>query len=360
LFFFFQAHDRKERILAHQLRRIDYLGNVIVMGATASVLFALTYGGTRYDWSSWRIILPLILGLVSLPAFWFFERSPLVREPVVPTRLFANRTSTSVFLITFATSAILCWALFFLSVYFQAVLGSSPEHAGRQLMPIIAAAVPAAVGAVCLLSRFGRYKPLHITGFALSITGLGLFILLDAETSTAKWAIFEIIAGAGSGVFINTLLPACQAGLAERDQAAVTATWSFVRSYGNIWGVGISCAIFNNRFDQLSGRIPDPVVREALSRGRAYEYSSSSFLRVLDPVLQRIVVGVYVDSLKRVWEVAVAFAAMAFLLVFLEKEVPLRTHLETEFGLQLGENRHGRGRVNEASSSRCALIDSEH
>jgi hypothetical protein len=124
--------------------------------------------------------------------------------------------------------------------------------------------------------------------------------------------------------------------------------------------VGISCAIFNNRFDQLSGRIPDPVVREALSRGRAYEYSSSSFLRVLDPVLQRIVVGVYVDSLKRVWEIAVVFAAVAFLLVFLEKEVPLRTHLETEFELQLGENRHGGGRVNEASSSRCALIDNEH
>ncbi|KAL3483956.1 hypothetical protein BJX62DRAFT_244387 [Aspergillus germanicus] len=184
--------------------------------------------------------------------------------------------------------------------------------------------------------------------------------LLDAETSTAKWAIFEIIAGAGLGVVINTLLPACQAGHAECDQAAVTATWSFLRSFGNIWGVGISCAIFNNWFDQLSGWIPDPVVREALSRVRAYEYSSSSFLRVLDPVLQRIVVGVYVDSLKMVWEIAVVFAGVAFLLVFLEKEVPLRTNLETEVRLELGESRHGGGRVDEASSSTCALIDNEH
>jgi len=35
-----------------------------------------------------------------------------------------------------------------------------------------------------------------------------------------------------------------------------------------------------------------------------------------------------------VFQVATAFAGLAFLLVFLEKEVPLRTKLDTEYGLK--------------------------
>ena len=35
-----------------------------------------------------------------------------------------------------------------------------------------------------------------------------------------------------------------------------------------------------------------------------------------------------------VFQAATAFAGLAFLLVFLEKEVPLRTKLETEYGLK--------------------------
>lgn len=37
----------------------------------------------------------------------------------------------------------------------------------------------------------------------------------------------------------------------EADQAATTAAWSFVRSFGSIWGVAIPAAIFNNRFKVL-------------------------------------------------------------------------------------------------------------
>ena len=129
--------------------------------------------------------------------------------------------------------------LFFLPVYFQAVLGSSPARAGVQLLPSIAIAIPFAIVAVLLLAKFGKYKQLHFFGFALNTVGLGLFALLDENRSIAEWVIFQIIAAGGSGFVLNTLLPACQTPLEEKDQAAATATWSFIRSFGNIWGVSI-------------------------------------------------------------------------------------------------------------------------
>jgi hypothetical protein len=62
--------------------------------------------------------------------------------------------------------------------------------------------------------------------------------------------IYQAIAACGSGFVLNTLLPACQ--LEENDQAAATATWALVRSFGSIRGVVIPAAIFNNEFAKQS------------------------------------------------------------------------------------------------------------
>ncbi len=263
-----------------------------------------------------------------------FETLEFIVEPVVPPRLFMNRTSATVFAATFLNSALLYWVMFFLPVYFQAVLGASATGSGVRLLPIIVVAVPAAILAVVLLTKFGKYKPLHLFGFAVCTIGLGLFTTFDAESSTAEWVIFQIITGGGSGFVLNTLLPACQAGLVESDQAAATATWSFIRSFGSIWGVAIPAAIFNNRFDQLSFRIDDPSTRTLLSAGRSYQYATADFVNSFPPTLREQIISVYVDSLKLLWQISILFSGIAFLLVFLEKQIKLRKELDTEYGLE--------------------------
>ena len=98
--------------------------------------------------------------------------------------------------------------MFFLPVYFQAVLLSSPSRSGVQLLPIITIAVPAAIVAVLLLAKWGKYKPLHLGGFAVCTIGLGLFTLFDKNTSMAEWVIFQVITGGGSGFVILSTLSA--------------------------------------------------------------------------------------------------------------------------------------------------------
>ena len=157
--------------------------------------------------SQLSIVAPLVVGLVALGVFVAYENAPFVIEPVTPPRLFSNRTSLAVFAATFLNSALLYWVMFFLPVYFQAVLLSSPTRAGVQLLPIITIAVPAAIIAVLLLAKWGKYKPLHLGGFAVCTIGLGLFTLLDENSSMAEWVIFQVITGAGSGyVSLSPLL----------------------------------------------------------------------------------------------------------------------------------------------------------
>lgn len=334
---FLQVKYNKDVTFAQKIRRIDYLGNMLLIGSTVSVLFALTYGGTLYRWSSATIITPLVIGLLGLGVFIGVETLDFVAEPVVPPRLFANRTSATVFAVTFLNSALLYWMLYFLPIYFQTVLGSSPARSGVQLLPSIVIAIPAAIVAVLLLTKFGKYKPLHLAGFALNTIGLGLFTLLDKDSSTVEWVIFQIIAAGGSGFVLNTLLPACQTPLAESDQAAATASWSFVRSFGNIWGVAIPAAIFNSRFSQLSSRITDASVAAQFSHGNAYSHASASFLDTFEPEMKTEIVSVYSDSLKQVWQISVVFSGISFLLVFVEKQIKMRTELETEFGIDEGK-----------------------
>ena len=237
------------------LRRVDFAGNAVFIAATIAILIALTNAGTIYTWSSWRTVLPLCLGFGGLGVFAWYEWSGHCVEPTLPPQLFANRTSATAFALTMLHAMFLYWEIYFLPVYFQAVRGSSPARSGVQLLPtVINLMVFAGVGGVTM-EKLGRYLPLHLAAFALMTLGFGLFTLLNDRTSTAEWVIFQIIYAAGAGLPIGTLLPSAQAELGEELTATATGTWAVLRSFGTIWGIAVSAAIFNNRFTFLDARM---------------------------------------------------------------------------------------------------------
>lgn len=185
-----------------------------------------------------------------------------------------------------------------------------------------------------IITKTGRYRPIHFVGFALMTIGLGLFTLLDENSSTAEWVIFQMIAAVGMGLLLTGSLPAVQVELPENDVAAATASYAFMRSYGAIWGIYIPAAVFNGQFSAMSYRITDRDVRQQLSGGAAYSSVTNIVINFFSPQTKAEAVGVYTESLKTVWTVALAFSALRFCLVFLEKEIKMQTTLETEFGIK--------------------------
>ncbi|RYP10841.1 hypothetical protein DL764_000393 [Monosporascus ibericus] len=333
LYLFLHVNYKKEMTVSQKLRRIDYVGNGILMAATVAVLYALTYAGTVYSWSSWNVLVPLILGLFGFFLFAAFEVWGFSAEPVMPPRIFATRTSVVIAINTFINSALVYWIIYFLPVYFQSVHLFSPSYTGVALLTQSLVGIPGAAISAIALSRWGKYKPIHFSGFALSTIGMGLFSLLREGSSTAAWVLFQCVAALGAGMILNVLLPSFQAPIEEADQAAATAAWCFIRTHGQVWGVAIPATIFNNQVDRLLYRISDLDVRERLAGGGAYQYASANFVSSFDEPLRGEVIGVYREALRLVFLVGIAFAGLAFLLVFIEKEIPLRTVLETEFGL---------------------------
>ncbi|KAA8645746.1 hypothetical protein EYZ11_001255 [Aspergillus tanneri] len=335
ILFLHVRYDREATVWS-KLKRVDFVGNTILIASVIAILLSLTWAGTLHPWKSWRTLVPLLLGFVGLVAFMYFQASRWCLEPTMPLRLFTNRTAALTYILSFLHGIILYWVSMFLPVYFQSILEATPEKSGIDLFASVIPMVPFAIIGGVLITVTGKYKPLLIVGFALMTIGMGLFTMLDDKTNTVRWVVYQVILAIGSGIALIATLPAILASLPESDVATATATWGFLRSFGSIWGVSIPSAIFNTRFTDLVGRIDDPQLQTMLVDGGAYQLATKSFMQSLNqtPVVKAQVVSVYVDSLKLVWQVGIAFAAVGVPLCFFVRSLTLRNELNTEYGFE--------------------------
>lgn len=323
----------KKQPTRQALTKIDYVGNFLIVTSTISILFALAYGGTIRPWSSWRIIVPLVLGFGGIMASHAYMASRWCRQPTIPPRLFLNRTSAVGFVFTFLHALLFVWVIYFLPVYFQGVLVLSPSASGVHLLPTVLVLIPFAAVGGGLLSTTGRYRPLVSAGFLLITMGMALFVLLNSDSSTGLWVGLQIVYSAGAGLVLPALLPIIQSSLDAKDNAASTATFTYIRSYGAIWGATIPAAIFNNQVSTRLARIADAELRTRLSGGDAYAAANAAFIHSLPANAQDTLVGIFQNSLRVSWIVGAAIAGVGTLLILLLRHVELRTEQETDFGL---------------------------
>ncbi|KAI0206555.1 major facilitator superfamily domain-containing protein [Astrocystis sublimbata] len=291
--FFLNVRHVRSKSWKQNLARIDVPGNALFIASITAVLLGLLMGGTTFPWSSWRVILPLVLGFVGWAAFHAYQLSPWCKEPTIPPKLFGNRTSVVGFTLSFLSGVLLEWVVYFLPLYFQA-----------------------------------------LKAYIFLAIGLGLSSILDAGSSKAEWAIFQIIIALGLGCTFVTLLPAIQAALSESDVATATVMYSFLRSFGFIWGITIPSIILNALVTEGLSTIEDTAVRSQLADGGAYEFAAHGSVQALPPAIQQQVVRLYTKAFRTTWLAALSFALLGFLLVFLELHVELRAELDTEFGIE--------------------------
>lgn len=316
------------------LASIDYVGAFIFIGSITSLLLGLVFGGVVFPWRSANTIVPIVLGAVGWIAFHVYESTPICKNPMVPTRIFANRTSAAGFVMAFDGALLLYWVIWFLPIYFQGLLGTSPLISGVNQLPLNLFLVPAGIVAGGTISKTGKYKPQQFVGFGLVSLGVGLFTILGPHTHTAAWTFFEIFTAIGLGVILTAILPAIQSSLSDGDIATTTAMYAFFRSFGGIWGVTIPSVIFNGRIDNQLSRISSDQVRQELANGKAYGFASMGGVQRLPADLKNEVLGVYTASLKTVWQVGIAFALAGFLAAFATKQYDMSRKNDSKFGLE--------------------------
>lgn len=318
----------------HALAQVDFIGNAIFIPSIISILLGLVMGGSQFPWGSWHIIVPLVLGSLGWAAFHGYESSSRwCKQPTMPPRLFKHRTSAVSFVLIFLGSIIITAANYFLPVYFQAVKKVSPLDSGVYYLPFALAIIPIGGLGAAFISKTGLYIPLHGIGFTLTAIGAGLLSTLTETSSSGRWIGFQVITSGGVGLIFTSTLISTLAPLKEEDVAIATGAYSFVRSFGFVWGSTIASVAFNSQINRYLWLVEDEAVRGLMVNGQAYAYSNKGTINALTATTQSQVIEVYVKALRVIWLIVAAISCVGFLCVFAEKHVELRKEKGNEFGL---------------------------
>lgn len=113
--FFFMHLKPIEETLRSWLARLDCIDMALfTVGCTAFSL-PLSWAGALYPWSSWRTILPLIIGIVVLIIFGFYEKRPA--EAVISYCFLTSGTSLATLIGGFIHGIVLYPLLLYLSLF---------------------------------------------------------------------------------------------------------------------------------------------------------------------------------------------------------------------------------------------------
>lgn len=316
--------------VAAKLRRVDWLGSVLFVGSMTSFLIPLTWGGVMYSWSSWRTLVPLLIGAVGLVGFCFYE-AYLAPEPMIRLSVFANRTANIAFLTTTLHGVILWQLLYYQPLYFEAVKGYTPVVAGVALFPATFTVAPMAVVTGLLITKTGRYRWSIWLGWALGTFGLGLLLLLKVDTSIPAWIFITLISGLGLGILFPGLQFQLQAASTNKDMAFAVAMFVFFRSFGQALGVAVGGVIFQNEmashlkaYPAYAGNASD-LAKDAAALVQIIKNTPAG-----DAKLQ--LQTAYIDSLHTVYIFMLVLAAVCLVASLFIKSYDLNVGLETEHG----------------------------
>ncbi len=306
------VHKRKHKI--------DWLGACLLVLGVVLLLLVTVWGGQRYDWGSPQIIGLAFGGVLVFVLFILQElRHP---EPMIPMNMFRLPVMRVSSAIGFVVGFSLFGAIVYLSIYMQVVRGASPTAAGLQLLPLMVGLLITSILSGRLITRTGKYKIFPIIGTALATIGLAMLSLVNQETSLWYLSAAMLILGAGLGNVMQVLVIAVQNNVEQRQLGAATSTSTFFRSIGGSFGTAIFGAVWTA---QLAAQLALELPGVPLTGPDGSDVTSSiGNIQALPPDIQEYVLTAMSHAIDNTFLFAVPFMAVAFLLSFFLKEVPLR------------------------------------
>lgn len=140
---------------------IDYAGAALIAGGVSTILIWVTLAGKNFEWASGVSYLICGLGITLLAvAIWVQSK---VREPIMPLRLFRDRTTSLATFSSIAVGVAIFGSAVFLGQYFQIARGYSPTTAGLLTLPMVIGSTLSSGISGSLITRFGKWKSFLLT-----------------------------------------------------------------------------------------------------------------------------------------------------------------------------------------------------
>ena len=235
--------------------RLDFVAAVLIASGATALVWGLIRAGDE-GWSSAPTIATIGAGLVLVAAFVAWEiRQP---DPMLPMRLFANRTFAAGSATAFLMTGTIFSAAFLVSQYMQFGLGFSPLGSGLRVLPWTATPVFIAPAAGLISDRIGR-RPVLVAGMLLQAVGLGLFALL-ATTGVAYGDLVVplILAGVGISMALPIAPTVLVSAVRPHEIGKASGVSTTLQRFGSAFAIAVAAAVF-----AANGRIGTPASFDA-------------------------------------------------------------------------------------------------
>ncbi|MGW7540295.1 MFS transporter [Streptomyces sp. NPDC054770] len=305
--------------------KVDWAGAFFVAAAVSVLLLWVTFAGDKYDWISWQTY-AMVGGSIVLALIFLLVESK-AKEPIIPLRLFRNRTITLASLASLFVGVAMFTGTVFFSQYFQLARDKSPTMSGVMTIPMIGGLFISSTVSGQFITRTGRWKAWLVSGGVLVTAGLGLLGTIRYDTAYWKMSIFMALLGLGIGMMMQNLVLCTQNQVAPSDLGSASSTVTFFRSLGGAVGVSALGAVMANR---ITHYITDGIASLSPKYQAALAGSSSSTDSIPDlgkypKPIRTLVESAYGHAIADVFMIAGGLAALAFLISLFIKEVPLKT-----------------------------------
>ncbi|GAB3609786.1 MFS transporter [Humibacter ginsengiterrae] len=218
---------------------IDYLGAVLIAAGVSILLIWVSLAGQKgqFEWASATSFWMVAAAAVALIAAVLVELK--VKEPVIPLRLFKNRTFTFSAIASISVGVAMFGTSVFLGQYMQLARGATPTQSGLLTLPMIVGLLVSSVVIGQIISRTGKWKSYMVVGSILLIAGLVLMGTIDYDTNYVVLSIYMFVLGAGVGMVMQNLVLIVQNVVAPAEMGAASAAVTFFRSLGGTAGVSV-------------------------------------------------------------------------------------------------------------------------
>lgn len=224
-------------------RTFDLPGAITATLGVTLLVFVLVQG-PESGWTSPEILTSLVLAVVLLVAFAIIEGRS--RDPLMPLRLFTNRSLSTAMSIAFVFGATYSTVPYFLTVFFQTAHGYNALQTG---LAFLVPAVLIAVGTQISGRMAGKVdmRVILVLGMSIGILGTAAIAYGMGNAGGSYLAVLPGFAlyGIGQGITWTGMWIAAASGVAGGEQGVASAMTSTAMQVGTAVGLAVLVAIAN-------------------------------------------------------------------------------------------------------------------
>jgi EmrB/QacA subfamily drug resistance transporter len=216
--------------------RLDVTGGIVSTAAMGTLVYAFIRAASD-GWSD-VVTLGSFAGALALVALFVVleRRHP---SPLLPLGLLADRNRAFAYLNVAVLPATMLGTFYFLTQYFQNVLGFGPVKAGLAFLPLTVPMFGVVRLVPRLIPRFGT-RPLMITGAALVLIAVAWLTRLTPQSSYLGGSLVPLlICGTGIGLSFMPLNVTILTGVAPTDSGAASGLLQTLQWSGSSLGLAI-------------------------------------------------------------------------------------------------------------------------